>query len=82
MNETGIWPRFTGRGMHDRLAAYDGYDCDHSVCGAHLLRDCQAVAEQEQQPGPPLCTISCLIKNLGLSALAEAEPLTGSCHRA
>ena len=49
MNEIGIWPRFNGRGMHDRLAAYDGYDCDHSICGAHLLRDCRAVAEQEQQ---------------------------------
>ena len=50
MNEIGIWPRFTGRGMHDRLAAYDGYDCDHSICGAHLLRDCKAIAEQEHQP--------------------------------
>ena len=23
MDEIGIWPRFTGRGMHDRLASYD-----------------------------------------------------------
>ena len=49
MNEIGIWPRFTGRGMHDRLAAYDGYDCEHSICGAHLLRDCARVAELEHQ---------------------------------
>jgi hypothetical protein len=49
MNEIGIWPRFTGRGMHDRLASYDAYDCAHSICGAHLLRDCVAVAEQEHQ---------------------------------
>jgi transposase len=49
INEIGILPRFTGRAMHDRLAAYDGYDCDHSVCGAHLLRDCANVAEQEPQ---------------------------------
>jgi len=49
MDEIGIWPRFAGRGMHDRLASYDAYACAHSICGAHLLRDCAAVAEQEQQ---------------------------------
>jgi transposase len=50
LNEIGIWPRFAGRGMHDRLASYDAYGCAHSICGAHLLRDCAAVAEQEHQP--------------------------------
>lgn len=49
MDEIGIWPRFTGRGMHDRLASYDAYGCAHSICGAHLIRDCAAVAEQDQQ---------------------------------
>jgi hypothetical protein len=49
MDEIGIWPRFTGRGMHDRLVSYDGYECAHSICGAHLMRDCAAVAEQEHQ---------------------------------
>jgi transposase len=50
MQQIGIWPRFAGRGMHDRWASYDAYPCAHSICGAHLLRDCAAVAEQEQQP--------------------------------
>jgi transposase len=45
----GIWPRFGGRGMHDRLSSYDQYPCQHSVCGAHLLRDCLYLHEQEQQ---------------------------------
>src|SRR5579864_4430681 len=49
MDEIGIWPHFAGRGMHDRLASYDAYDCAHSICGAHLMRDCAAVAEQEHQ---------------------------------
>ena len=49
MDEIGIWPRFTGRGMHDRFASYAGYDCAHSLCGAHLGRDCAAVAQQEAQ---------------------------------
>lgn len=48
MNEIGIWPRFAGRGMHDRLVSYDGYDCAHSICGAHLVRECAALAQQEQ----------------------------------
>ena len=49
MDEIGIWPRFVGRGMHDRFASYDAYACAHSICGAHLVRDCAAVAQQEQQ---------------------------------
>ena len=49
MDEIGIWLRFAGRAMHDRFASYDAYDCAHSICGAHLMRDCAGVAEQEQQ---------------------------------
>jgi hypothetical protein len=49
MDEIGIWPRFTGRGVHDRWASYDAYACAHSICGAHLLRDCAGVAEQYEQ---------------------------------
>ncbi|HEY6410068.1 MAG TPA: IS66 family transposase [Ktedonobacteraceae bacterium] len=49
MDEIGIWPHFTGRGMHDRLVSYDTYDCAHSICSAHLLRECAAVAEPEHQ---------------------------------
>jgi transposase len=49
MDEIGIWPRFAGRGMRDRWASYDAYACAHSICGAHLVRDCAAVAEDEQQ---------------------------------
>ena len=49
MNEIGIWPRFGGRGMHDRLASYQAYACAHSVCGAHLVRNCAAIAGQEHQ---------------------------------
>jgi transposase len=46
----GIWPRFRGRAMRDRWASYDHYQCDQSICGAHLVRDCTYVDEQEQQP--------------------------------
>ena len=49
LEEIGIWPRFHGRGMHDRLSSYDHYPCQQSVCGAHLLRDCLYLYEHEQQ---------------------------------
>ena len=49
MDEIGIWPREASRGMHDRLASSDASDCAHSICGAHLVRDCAAVGEQEHQ---------------------------------
>jgi len=45
----GIWPRFHGRAMHDRWRSYDRYDCQHSVCGAHLVRELTFLAEHEQQ---------------------------------
>jgi transposase len=50
MNAIGIWSNFHGRAMHDRWASYDQYDCTHSLCGTHLIRDCLFVAEQEKQP--------------------------------
>jgi transposase-like protein len=46
----GILPQYQGRAMHDRWHSYDHYLCQHSVCGAHLLRDCLFVAEHEKQP--------------------------------
>jgi transposase len=49
LEEIGIWPRFRGRAMRDRWASYDHYRCAQSICGAHLVRDCVYVGEQEQQ---------------------------------
>ncbi|WP_151754426.1 IS66 family transposase [Dictyobacter vulcani] len=50
MNEMGLLPLYTGRLVHDRWKSYDQYRCEHSLCGAHLLRDCLFVAEEEKQP--------------------------------
>lgn len=50
IEDIGLLPKYTGRLMHDRWKSYDHYRCLHSVCGAHLLRDCLCVAEQEGQP--------------------------------
>lgn len=50
MDAIGILPEYTGRAIHDRLSSYDHYGCAHSVCGAHLLRDCLLIAERDHQP--------------------------------
>jgi transposase len=50
MNTIGILPDYHGRLLHDRWSSYDGYVCKHSLCGAHLLRDCFAIAEHEKHP--------------------------------
>lgn len=50
MDAIGILPEYTGRAIHDRLSSYDHYGCVHSVCGAHLLRDCLLIAERDHQP--------------------------------
>jgi transposase len=49
LDSIGILPNFEGRAMHDRWKSYDSYACDHSFCGAHLLRDCLYVVEHEKQ---------------------------------
>src|SRR5215472_17837354 len=49
LEDIGIWPRFRGRSMRDRWASYDHYPCAQSICGAHVVRDCVYVCEQEQQ---------------------------------
>jgi transposase len=49
MDAIGILPAYTGRAIHDRFSSYDYYACGHSVCGAHLLRDCLLIAERDHQ---------------------------------
>ena len=46
MDEIAILPLYQGHLMRDRFLSYDQYDCEQSICGAHLLRDLTAVFEQ------------------------------------
>jgi transposase len=49
MDDIGILPDFTGRAVHDSWAPYFRYDCDHSLCNAHHLRELTFVHEQHGQ---------------------------------
>jgi len=45
----GILPEFQGVAVHDFWASYLGYDCDHALCNAHLLRELTFVWEECRQ---------------------------------
>ena len=39
MNEIGVLPNFKGVAVHDYWKAYFTFDCPHSLCGPHLMRE-------------------------------------------
>jgi len=42
----GVLPEFTGVAVHDAWAPYDTYEqATHALCGAHVLRELQAVTD-------------------------------------
>src|SRR5260370_137525 len=81
MNQIGLLPNYTGRAIHDRLSSYDHYPCAHSICGAHLLRDCLGVAEHDKQPWAQamyellarMCQVAEQWRTTGATAVPQAE---------
>lgn len=52
VDEFGVLPGYPGTVVHDALSVYDGPDyrtARHSLCGAHLLRELTAVAEEHPE---------------------------------
>jgi transposase len=49
LDEFGILPKFAGVAVHDCWAPYEGYDCKHALCNAHLLRELIYVSESTRQ---------------------------------
>ena len=50
MDAADILPDFHGTAVHDFWEAYLHYDCDHSFCNAHLLRELTFLWEVQNQP--------------------------------
>ena len=46
MDAAGILPGYRGRATHDYWRPYYGFDCLHSLCNAHHLRELVFVAEE------------------------------------
>ena len=49
MDEIGILPYFNGVLCHDHWKPYYRYDCQHSLCNAHHLRELTRAYEQDSQ---------------------------------
>jgi transposase len=49
MDAMGLLPYYKGTLIHDRWASYDCYDCSHSLCNAHLLRELKFLHEEKNR---------------------------------
>ena len=49
MDEIGILNDFKGTAVHDCLSSYWNYDCEHSLCNAHLLRELTFIYDTTKQ---------------------------------
>jgi hypothetical protein len=49
MDAAGVLPGFAGVAVHDGWAPYWRYDVTHALCGAHLLRELEEVADEPGQ---------------------------------
>jgi transposase len=49
MDQAGVLPRFGGVAVHDGWAPYWRYDVTHALCGAHLLRELDAINDEPGQ---------------------------------
>ena len=49
MDDMGILPEFKGTAVHDGWKPYNGYDCDHALCNAHLQRELTGIEENFKQ---------------------------------
>jgi transposase len=49
MDRMGVLPFFHGILVHDHWKPYFRYDCEHSLCNAHHLRELQRAIEQDNQ---------------------------------
>lgn len=50
IDEMAVLLGFDGVSVHDGWQSYFGYDCAHSLCNAHHLRELRFIVEREKQP--------------------------------
>lgn len=48
-DEMGILPSFKGVCVHDFWKSYEGYNCSHAYCNAHILRELTFAYENKEQ---------------------------------
>lgn len=45
MEDIGVLPKYNGILVHDFWAAYSKYNCTHSFCNAHIMRELQGIID-------------------------------------
>jgi len=50
MNDIGLLEHYKGNLVHDRFSSYFSYQCEHSLCNAHILRELVYVEERFDAP--------------------------------
>lgn len=50
MDEMGILQKYIGTLIHDRFSSYFSYQCGHSLCNSHILRELNYIEEAFQAP--------------------------------
>jgi len=78
MDEMGVLPYFSGVLCHDHWKPYYRYDCTHSLCNAHHLRELERSWEQDKQQWAKqmqalLCEINAAVHDAGGSLTTEAS---------
>jgi transposase len=79
MQAIGILPAFRGTAVHDALAAYLAWTCQHSLCNVHLLRDLTAAGEITDQTWPKqiselLLTIKAAVEQAQTAGQVQLTP--------
>lgn len=64
IDDIDILSNFKGVSVHDRYSSYDGYQCDHGLCNAHLLRDLKALVEDGKKWATPMIELLLKAKKL------------------
>ena len=66
----GILPEFKGVAVHDGWKPYNGYNCDHALCNAHLQRELTGIEENYKQQWA---------KDMNELLLSEMKKYTDEC---
>lgn len=75
VNEFGVLPGYSGTVVRDALAVYDAYPAACALCGAHLIRELTAVAEQQPTAQWPVQARSALADLAALATAANEQGL-------
>jgi len=86
MDEMGVLPHFSGVLCHDHWKPYYRYDCTHSLCNAHHLRELQRAWEQDKQQWAKqmqtlLCEMNGAVHDAGGCLATELESLYRQRYR-